>query len=82
MRIELPEYYEYTPTVHQIAEEIWELDAEQQLELLLELAKIDTSYRIMMQMQSMRDFNLESDKNYSAATDFVYRLNEYMNGED
>ena len=79
MRIELPEYHEYTPSVRQIAEEIWDLDAGQQLELLLELAKIDTSYRIMMQMQAMRDL---SDKNYSAATDFVQQLNDYMNGED
>lgn len=82
MRIELPEYYEYTPTVHQIAEEIWDLNAGQQLELLLELAKIDTSYRIMMLMQAMRDLSIESDKNYSVATDFVQQLNKYMNGED
>ena len=82
MQIELPKYYEYTPSVRQIAEEIWDLNAKQQLELLLELAKIDTSYRIMMQMQAMRDLNLESHKDYSAATNFVYQLNEYMNGED
>ncbi len=73
---------DYHPSIEAIAEEIWSLDAEQQLELLLELANIDTSYRIMMQMQAMRDLNLESDKYYSAATNFVYQLNEYINGED
>lgn len=77
---------EYKPTVEELAQEIWELDAEQQLYLLYELATVTSDrYKILTQMQSMRDEAVtygEEITEYQKARKFVSELNDYLNGGD
>ena len=76
---------EYKPTVEELAQEIWELDAEQQLNLLYELATVCADRnKILMQMQAMREEVVSYGDlitEYKYAKKFIGNLNDYLNGE-
>ena len=75
---------EYKPTVEELAQEIWELDAEKQLYLLYELATVCADRnKILMQMQAMREEVVTYDDitEYRYAKKFIGNLNDYLNGE-
>ena len=76
---------EVEPTPCDLAQVIWEMDAEEQLDLLFALMEVDSPAKIYMQMQNIRD-ELDccplDDKEKRAAKRFVDMLNEYICGED
>lgn len=69
---------DYKPTVHQLADEIWNLSSEDQLELLYMLANIDDNYKICMQLQNMMDDKHEDPDIYKDVDRFVGLLNDYL----
>lgn len=82
MKVEID--IEYKPTVEEIAQEIWELDAEKQLYLLYELATVCADRnKILMQMQAMREEVVsygDEITEYQYAKKFIGNLNDYLNG--
>ena len=76
---------EVEPTPCDLAQVIWEMDAEEQLDLLFALMEVDSPAKIYMQMQNIRD-ELdccaldETDKR--AVKRFVAMFHEFMCGED
>lgn len=68
----------YKPTVQQLADEIWDLSSEEQLELLYMLANIDDSYKICMQLQNMMDDKHKNPDIYKDVDRFVWLLNDYL----
>ena len=76
---------EYKPTAEELAQEIQELDAEQQLYLFYELATVCADRnKILMQMQAMREEVVSYGDEiieYQYAKKFVGNLNDYLNGE-
>ena len=75
---------EIEPTPCDLAQVIWEMDAEEQLDLLFALMEVDSSAKIYMQMQSIRD-ELDccalDEKDKRAVKRFVAMLHAYMCGE-
>lgn len=66
----------YTPTIDELAYEIWNLSYKEQCELLNKLGNIDSNYLICMQLQYMSDCN-KIDKN---GLRLVEQLYEYIKG--
>lgn len=56
--------FEYTPTLKELAQEIWNLSDEDQAKLLGLLYNIDTVYRVEMQLEYLSD-RLKEDNNKS-----------------
>ena len=75
---------EIEPTSDDIAQMIWDMDAEEQLDLLFALMEVDSPANICMQMQSIRDeldCCLLDDKDKRAVKRFVAMFHKYMCGE-
>ena len=56
--------FEYSPTLKELAQEIWNLSDEDQAKLLGLLYNIDTVYRVEMQLEYLSD-RLKEDNNIS-----------------
>lgn len=73
---------EYKPSPQAIAEEIWEMDSEEQLDLLYFLANIADKAAIYRQMVAINDELKENFENYADVVNFVKDLEEYITGKD
>ena len=74
---------EIEPTPCDLAQAIWEMDAEEQLDFLYALAEVAPLNKILAQMQAIRDdmkaSGLDSDMKIKA---FVRDLYDYICGEE
>lgn len=74
------ENIKYDISVKELAEVIWEMTDEEQMELLYKLATVSSHYNILMQMQNMSDVRLDKPMR-DKINSFVLSLNAYMNGD-
>lgn len=63
----------------EVAKAIWEMDCDEQIQLLAYLATIDNPWKILMQMQSVSDsLNEKPDETQRLVRSFVDELYEYL----
>ena len=70
---------EFDLSTQEVAEAIWEMDSDEQIQLLARLAIIDNPWKIAMQMQSISDnLNEKINETQRLIRSFVDQLYEYL----
>lgn len=73
---------EYKPTSKELAEEIWNMQVFDQVELLYCLANIADKTDMYRQMFFINNELKEDLENYKSIITFIEKLYEYCNGKD